>query len=82
MICSDLLESASHGGAELCGLLVTAGHGGVLGGELLLHGALLSRPLLTLLGGGVAHGDVLALLVLHRLAVDHVILDLNSPDYN
>ena len=79
---SDLLEPAALGCTELGGLLVAAGHGSVLGGGLLLEVALLPRPLLALLGGGVAHCDILALLVLHRLAVDHVILDLKSQDYN
>ena len=73
---SYLLKPAALGGAELCGLFVASGHSGVLGGGLLLEVALLPRPLLALLGGGVTHSDVLTLLILHCLAVDHIILDL------
>ena len=60
---------------------MAAGHGGVLGGGLLGDGALLLGPLLALLGGGVALSHVLALLLLHRLARHHVVLNLWTQPY-
>ena len=65
-------------GTELCGLLVTAGHGGVLGHCLLGQRALLLGPLLAVLLGLVAHGLLLALDLVHRLAAHHVVLNLHT----
>ncbi len=70
------LELAAGRAAQLAGHLLTLRLGRVLLHVRLLGVAHLLGPLGALLLGGVALGDVLALLLLFRLAVDDVVLDL------
>ena len=75
---THLCEGAALGSTELSGLLVTAGHRGVLRHRLLGQRTLLLRPGLTVGLGLVANSLVLALLLLHRLAGHHVVLHLHT----
>merc|ERR1712079_257378 len=72
----SLSEGTALGSTELSGLLVTASHGGVFRHSLLRQRTLLLRPGLTVGLRLVAHRLVLALLLLHRLAGHHVVLNL------
>ena len=77
---TDLCEGAALGSAEFRGLLVAACHRGVLRHRLLRQRTLLLRPGLTVGLGLVANCLVLALLLLHRLAGHHVVLNLHTAN--
>ena len=77
---TDLCEGAALGSAEFRGLLVAACHRGVLRHRLLRQRTLLLRPGLTVGLGLVANSLVLALLLLHRLAGHHVVLNLHTAN--
>ena len=78
---TNLSPSTISWSTQFCWFLVAPGHGCVLGHRLGLLGALLSRPLLALLGCLVSLSDVLALLLLNSLATNYVVLDLVSRKY-
>merc|ERR1719187_3058656 len=70
------LQLAAGWAAELLGDLLTLGLGRVLLDPLLLRLTDLLGPLGTLLLGGVTLSDILALLLLDSLALNHVIFDV------
>ena len=76
IIHTDLDPATSWRTAELDWLRIAASHGGVLGGHLLRHLALLPRPVLAPLGGGVALRHVHALHIINSLAVHNIIFNL------